>query len=231
MAASHSGNGIVMRTHLRRIRTDKEIRKGLVVAVMVTVATLGTNILLTWLAVVFMAARPRRRPEAGMVWVCGHRLRAGRISPAYRRRLDALAGLMKRTPGITAVLLGGGRPSEAAAGRDYLAARYGIGAGRVHLEEVSTNSFENLRNARELLGPDGGEVLHILSSRYHLARLRVFARQLGLEARLVPAERVFIPGLGNLLATGREAAYLCWFITGRGWARLTGNRRMLVRIR
>lgn len=205
------------------------MRAGLRVAIGVTVATLGLNVLVTWLVVLAHAARPRQRPDAGMVVVCGYRLADGRIPRAYRRRLDALAGLMRAAPALRGLLTGGGRPSEAGAGRAYLIAAHGIEPERLQVEDLSNNTFENLANARDLLGSAGQ--VHILSSRFHLARLAVFARQLGLGARLVPAEPRFVPGPYNLLATGREAVYLCWFLTGRAWARLTGNRRMLARIR
>ena len=209
---------------------DRDIRTGFLVASLVTLATLGLNLLVTWLAVVFTAARPRPRPDRGVVLVCGHRLVDGAITPAYRRRLDALAALLVEGSQLRAVLLGGGRPSEADAGRAYLVARHGIDPDRLDLEEHSANSFENLRNARDLIAGRAVEI-HILSCRFHLARLGVFARQLGLDARLVPAEAAFLPGPRNLLATAREAAYLCWFLAGRAWARVTGNGRMMSRLR
>jgi len=96
------------------------------------------------------------------------------------------------------------------------------------LEEESTDSLENLVRARSLIEED--QPVSLMSSRYHLGRLQVLANQAGLDVELIPAE----PGLrmtpGTLLNLLREAVFLCWFVSGRFWARLARRRNLLQHI-
>ena len=58
------------------------------------------------------------------------------------------AELLDRHPDLTLVLLGGGQPSEAAAGRDWLLRHHRVDADRLVLEEESTDSLEKPRFVR-----------------------------------------------------------------------------------
>jgi hypothetical protein len=91
--------------------------------------------------------------------------------------------------------------------------------------------MQNLRNARSLLceAAHHGRVT-LLSSRSHLARCALFARQMGIDADVcaaVPTLRWRPATLGRIAG---EAAYVCWADLGTRWARLTGNQRMLARV-
>jgi len=77
---------------------------------------------------------------------------------------------------------------------------------------------------------DGDAEATLVSSRSHLARIGMIATSLGIPHRLWPAEDRFAPNAANLLALSTEAFYVLWFATGRGWARITRNRRMLARV-
>lgn len=190
----------------------------------------GLALLLSWLWVLRWALVRNEQPgERGVLLLCGHQLRDGQPSPDYRRRLRRAAGLMAERPGLELVLLGGGLPSEASAGRDWLLEQTALDPARIRLEEDSIDSLENLRNARDLL--DAQTELYLLSSRYHLGRLRIYARQLGLDARLLAAEDRFVPDPGSLGLSLLEAVYVCWFACGRLWARLARRQRLLERIR
>ncbi|HEU4773092.1 MAG TPA: YdcF family protein, partial [Lysobacter sp.] len=70
----------------------------------------------------------------------------------------------------------------------------------------------------------------LLSSRYHLARCALFARQLGFDAELCAAEPRLQLGPRTLLRLAGEAGYVCWSDLGTRWARLIGHRRMLDRV-
>jgi hypothetical protein len=70
----------------------------------------------------------------------------------------------------------------------------------------------------------------LLSSRYHLARCALFARQLGFDAELCAAEPRLQLVPRTLLRLAGEAAYVCWSDLGTRWARLIGHRRMLDRV-
>ncbi len=166
-----------------------------------------------------------RAPTHRLLLVCGHRLDKGQPSFDYRERLARAAELLGQHPDIRLVLLGGGQPSEAAVGRDWLMRHHRLDSARLTLEEASTDSLENLVHARAVVGAAGP--VSLMSSRYHLGRLRVLARQAGLDVELIPAESRLELTAHNLLNLLREAGFLCWFVSGRLWARLARRRYLL----
>ena len=171
----------------------------------------------------------------------------GRIDPDFAARLERAVSLWSERPPASVVLLGGGakgEPSEAEVARRALVAR-GFGNVPLQLEGQSRDTLQNLRNARELLrmaaaragSPLQGTPLQgtlppvtLLSSRYHLARCALFARQLGFEWELCAAEPRLPMGPRTLARLAGEAAYVCWSDLGTRWARLIGHRRMLSRV-
>ncbi len=213
---------------LRDALADPPLRESLLASVLMLFASGGLVLLASWVWVLHRAVRSDDRASVDWLIVCGHVLEAGRPSALYRQRLRRAARLAAELPEARLLLAGGGDPSEAAVGRGWLVAECGLDVARVELEEASTDTFENLRHARGLLPP--GARLGIVTSRFHLARVTVYARQLGLDAVPVAAESRWRSG-GNLVASLREAAFLCWFVCGRFWARLAGRRRLLERIR
>ncbi len=208
---------------------DPAVRESLVVALIMLILSVGLSWLVAWLWVWRWMLAANVRPTEGVMLVCGHQLDQGQPSPDFRKRLERAAELVVGQPDLRLVILGGGQPSEAAAGRDWLMHQAGIDPGRIELEEESTDSLQNLRHARDLIEKD--TPTYLLSSRYHLGRLRIFANQLGMQVHLVPAERAFRPTPANLWHSIREAAYVCWFVCGRFWARLARREHMLRRIR
>lgn len=233
MSVAHEIAPIAMSTvsnlNLRGALSDPPLRESLLVSGLMLLASGGLTFLASWGWVLYRAVRSNDRACVDWLVVCGHVLDAGRPSAVYRQRLRRAARLATEQPDARLLLAGGGEPSEAVVGRDWLVAELGFDVARVALEEISTDTFENLRHARGLLPP--GARVGIVTSRFHLARVTVYARQLGLDAVPVAAEAQWRPGVGNLVATVREAAFLCWFVCGRFWARLAGRRRLLERIR
>jgi len=197
----------------------------------VLVLTGGLSLVCSWLWVWRWTLMRSSVPETspGVVLVCGHRLLDNRPSHDYEQRLGRAAWLLQSRPHLRLILLGGGEPSEARAGRDWLKVNSTINAALIELEEDSVDSLENLRHARELL--QTGEQVILLSSRYHLGRLKLLSRQLGLNAGLVAAEANFRPGWRNLGMMAIEAVYVCWFVSGRFWAQLARREHLLELIR
>lgn len=214
---------------LRGALADPPLRESLLVSMLMLLASGGLVFLASWGWVLYRAVRSDDRACLDWLIVCGYVLDAGRPSKIYRQRLRRAARLATEQPGVRLLLAGGGEPSEAAVGRDWLVSECGFDAARITLEEASTDTFENLRHARGLLPPAAR--LGIVSSRFHLARVTAYARQLGLDAVPVAAEARWRLAAGNLAASLREAAFLCWFVCGRLWARLAGRRQLLERIR
>ncbi|MFS8064596.1 MAG: YdcF family protein, partial [Luteimonas sp.] len=185
------------------------------------------------------------RPERGdCVLLFGKHAPNGRIDRDFEARLDRAVSLWTERPPGRVLLLGGGaegEPTEAEVARSGLLAR-GLGAtAALRLEARSRDTLQNLRNARELLRSDAatqGSLLltfvlprvTLLSSRYHLARCAMLARQLGLDCELCAAESKLPLGPRTLLRLAGEAAYVCWSDLGTRWARLIGHTRMLERV-
>jgi uncharacterized SAM-binding protein YcdF (DUF218 family) len=168
------------------------------------------------------------------VLVFGKHAPGGRPDPDFAARLDRAAALWRERPPRQMVLLGGGpdgMPTEAELAHAGLLAR-GIAADApLLLEAASRDTLQNLRNARQLLlAADGRGPLVLLSSRYHLARCALFARQLGLEAEVCAAEARLSWSPRMLWRLAGEAGYVCLTDLGTRWARATGNRRMLERV-
>lgn len=220
-----TASNLTLRTALR----DPALRESLLVSALILLASGGLTLVVTWLWVLRRAIAPGRSTDVDWLIVCGHVLEDYRPSGVYRQRLRRAARLAEENPDLRLLLAGGGDPSEAAVGRDWLLAETAVGAARIELEEISTDTFANLRHARGLL-PDEAR-LGLVTSRFHLARVLAYARQLGLDALPVPAEPSWRPTVGNLLASLREAAFLYWFVCGRFWARVARRERLLERLR
>jgi len=101
------------------------------------------------------------------------------------------------------------------------------------LEQMSIDSLENLRHARELLRDSADAELpavSLVTSRYHLARCMYLARRLGFDASPIGAEERLPLNRRYVLRMLMEAGYLMWIDTGMRWAALIGNHRMAARI-
>lgn len=213
----------------RNALADPALRESLLSSTLILVASGGLSLVISWLWVLRRALSAGGPPEIDWLIVCGHALEAGRPSAVYRQRLRRAGRLAADDPNLRLLLAGGGEPSEAAAGRDWLVEQGGVEAERIELEEVSTDTFANLRHARGLLPPKAK--LGLVTSRFHLARVRAYARQLGLDVTPVPAEPRWRFTSGNLAASFREAVFLCWFVCGRFWAHLAQREPLLERLR
>ena len=116
--------------------------------------------------------------------------------------------------------------SEAQAGLNYLRRQGGSEAG-IKLEQDSSSTLENLRNSRHMLDQ---QTAIIISNRYHLARCGAFAASLAIPHQLCASENAFSLDAGNFAKCLLEAFYLHWFATGKYWATLFKNQRMLEKI-
>ncbi len=173
-------------------------------------------------------------PERGeCVLLFGKHAPRGEIDRDFAQRVERAAELWRARPSRIWVLLGGGPPgvaSEAEVARAALWAR-GIAADApLHLEAASRDTLQNLRNARELLPKAEVPRVTLLSSRYHLARCALFARQLGFDWELCAAEARWRWSPAALWRIAGEAAYVCLADLGTRWARLIGSQRMLARV-
>ena len=100
-------------------------------------------------------------------------------SLALRTRIDAAAEYLEEHPGVPVVLSGGQGPGESITEAECMRralVRRGVDESRLHLEERSTSTQENLRYSREMLeslGVDPTRRVAIVTSDFHLCRARL----------------------------------------------------------
>lgn len=228
------------RSHRIALIGDGDVLHTGIVAAAVCLFSAGLVYLAYFVHVLGVARGASCRPQrADCVLLFGKHAPQGRIDRDFAARLDRAVSLWSERPPASVVLLGGGavgEPSEAEIARHALLLR-GVGGDiPLRLEGQSRDTLQNLRNARELLRAASGAAgtrlppVTLLSSRYHLARCALFARQLGFDWELCAAEPRLPLGPRSLLRLAAEAAYVCWSDLGARWARLIGHRRMLARI-
>ncbi len=174
-------------------------------------------------------------PRAGRcLLLFGKHAPGGRIDADFNARISRAGEVWRSHAPERMVLLGGGpdgQPTEAELARAALIAQASVDESVLHLERESRDTLQNMRNARILLraAAHQGPVV-LLTSRYHLARCRQFAKQLGIEAELCAAEARLALTPRNLWRIAGEAGYLCLLDIGTRWARLIGSKRMLERV-
>lgn len=221
--------------HRRRLFLDRDVLHAGAIAATACTLSAGLVYLGYFAHVVRTARRAPTRPEhARTVLVFGKHAPDGRLDPDFAARVARTLDLWRERTPQTIVLLGGsapGHPAEAEVARDALHAA-GIAADApLQLEKASRDTLQNLRNARDLLGgPARTGRVTLLSSRYHLARCALFARQLGFDWELCAAEPALRWTPATVARLAGEAAYVCWIDLGTRWARLIGHRRMLERV-
>jgi uncharacterized SAM-binding protein YcdF (DUF218 family) len=213
---------------------DPDVLHAMAVSVAACVLSAGLVYVAYFVHVLRVARNASCVPEHGeCVLLFGKHSPRGAIDRDFDARVERAAWLWhERTP-HTLVLLGGGPPgvaSEAEVARAALWAR-GIAADApLQLEAGSRDTLQNLRNARQLLALPTASRVTLLSSRYHLARCALFARQLGFDWELCAAETRLRWSPGTLWQIAGEAAYVCCTDLGTRWARLIGSQRMLARV-
>jgi uncharacterized SAM-binding protein YcdF (DUF218 family) len=226
-----------LRRGVWRYLSDSDILLAALVTAIVFVGSLGL-VYVMYAVGVWRLARHSPRVAAGhnTLLVFGRRLvgdlpERDFIGRLTRARENAVSGHAERV-----LLLGGlsgGAISEAEAGRRWLVAEGWPGDVPLLLEQMSIDSLENLRHARELLRSDSGGDLppvSLVTSRYHLARCMYLARRLGFHASPIGAEERLPLDRRYLARMLMEAGYLMWIDIGMRWAALIGNRRMAARI-
>lgn len=127
--------------------------------------------------------------RAEAIVVLGAAQYRGRPSPVLKARLDHAIALYERGVAPYVVFTGGTGPgdttSEAAVSRHY-ARRRGLPDSAILLETEGRTSSESLRAVAEILAERGIDTVVFVSDPFHMARLRVVGRRLGLVPRTSP---------------------------------------------
>ena len=220
--------------HRLRLAVDRDVLHTGLITLAACALSAGIVYLAYFLHVLRVARRAPVTPERGdCVLLFGKHAPRGRIDADFAARLERAATLWRDRPPTDLILLGGGapdEPSEAEIARRALLARGLADGPALRLEGHSRDTLQNLRNARELLVGESSRRVTLLSSRYHLARCALFARQLGYDWELCAAEPRLAFGPTTFLRLAGEAFFVCWSDLGTRWARFIGSHRMLARV-
>jgi vancomycin permeability regulator SanA len=225
--------------HRIALTLDRDVLQVSAVALAATMATAGLLYVAYFAHVVRVARRaPIASTEADQVLLFGKFSPDGKPDDDFEARIARAVELHRSSEAaqkpVSWVLLGGGepgQPSEAEIAHRQLSDRgVAFGAGRVHLEQMSRDTLQNLQNAREMLRAAGSRKVALLSSRYHLARCQIYARQLGFDSELLAAEPRLPWRWTTFGSLAGEAAYVMLSDIGARWARLTRNARILKRV-
>ncbi len=200
----------------------------LVLSNLVIVVTGGLSLLWQLRQVHAIAKRtPSTSTSSQWLIVLGMHLRKGAITVDYALRLEKALALQAKDLRRRIFVLGGRRgaqgQTEAEKGKEYLVNR-GVSPSSILLEDKSSNSLDNLRQARAILGTMRPEQAALITNRYHLARAQSIAVGLGLSHTLCAAEERLYIDARILTRFLLEAYYLHWVVIGRAWSWLTERR-------
>lgn len=161
----------------------------------------------------------RADPEAenaDFVLVLGAQIYADRPSASLQSRLDAAFDYLERNPSSHAILCGGQGSNEvmpeAWMMRDYLLAR-GIPEDRLLIEDASSNTIQNIANARQqYLSP--GDRTAVITNEFHLARARRLMASSALDPYGIPAPTPYV-SLRIVLHLREYGSVLGLMVSGR----------------
>lgn len=149
-------------------------------------------LLLGWaatVATIYFYGRVDRARPAGAIVVLGAAQYDGKPSPVLRARLDHAIDLYRRGIADTLIMTGGtgtgDTVSEAVVSRRY-AARAGIPAKAVLVEERGLTSLQSMNEVAKLMERHGLESAVLVSDPFHMLRLRLLALRVGIRARTSP---------------------------------------------
>lgn len=166
------------------------------------------------------------------IFVLGKKLINDQPDEEYLQRLERAQVLLTKDEKPAVIILGGktgnATITEAYAGK-YFLEQNDVEASRIKLEEASRNTLENIKNAITLLKDKNNKIV-IVTNRYHLLRAKEMAQGFGLNVDLCAAEENFKLNPSSVLKLMVESLHIHWYATGRFYARLTNNQRMLDRI-
>ncbi|MBK1735656.1 hypothetical protein CKO15_10245 [Halorhodospira abdelmalekii] len=203
----------------------------------------GLSFVVTLLFLVRTAGMPVRAPATcDWILVPGHALDHGAPSREFKVRLLRAARLFKRFPHARLLVLGGRSPgserSEAQAGLEYLSQHQGIDVGcdQILAEDQSRHTLENFQSALRCLAIDKNDgkreaATLLVTSRYHMARALLMARNLGIPATPYPAEIKWRFSARQAVLILWEAYLVHWYFVGLYYAHAVGNRSMLDRVK
>ena len=139
--------------------------------------------------IVLLYARVDQRVEADAIVILGAAQYDGRPSPVLQARLDHGATLFRDGWAplivVTGGIVRGDRMSEATAGQRYLTSK-GIPPDQVIVAAEGRSTTGSMDAVAERLAGEGPTRVILVSDPFHMARLRLEARRVGLVAHTSP---------------------------------------------
>ncbi len=149
--------------------------------------------ILSFAAAEMKASKGNTAEEPDVLLILGCRVRGDEPEETLSMRIEAAAEYLKNNKNVIAIACGGivhddQTKSEAQAISEGLVKR-GVEIERIILEDKSTTTQENFRNAIEIIDKmeDKKLKIAILSSEHHLLRASLLAKKCGLTVTTVPA--------------------------------------------
>lgn len=180
----------------------------------VTAVLLATLLLFIALDIYRYSLRDETQPADAAI-VLGAAVYDGRPSPIFRERINHAVQLYQDGL-VQAIIFTGGVGygdvlAEGEVGRNYAMAR-GVPAAAIFIETSSTNTRENLLNARAVAAENDLESFLIVSTPFHMRRAMSLAADLDMEAYTSPTRSVrWFSRLTQARAFSREiVAYIVY---------------------
>jgi uncharacterized SAM-binding protein YcdF (DUF218 family) len=140
------------------------------------------------LAVYLFGLRNEARPADAIV-VLGAAQYQGKPSPVLQARLDHAIALYRDSIAPALILTGGvgvgDTLSEAEVGRRY-AMKAGVPRARILIEQAGISTEQSMRTVARLMHSRGMHSAVMVSDPFHMLRLRILARRLGIQAYSSP---------------------------------------------
>lgn len=141
------------------------------------------------LAAIHLWGRRSETPRSDAIVVLGAAQYDGRPSPVLRARLDHAIALYERGVAPVIIMTGGQAPgdtvSEAVVGRRY-AIRAGVPATAILTERGGMTTVESMEAVSRLMGSREMETAVLVSDPFHMLRLKLLARQVGIRGFTSP---------------------------------------------
>ena len=123
-------------------------------------------------------------PECDKIIVLGCGLNGKTVSLTLKYRLDTAINYLNTHPSTNAILCGGQGAgelvTEAKAMYDYMV-RAGIDSSRLTMEDSSTDTTENIRNAKSILDDVAHSNVGIITNGFHIYRSVIIAKKAGIN--------------------------------------------------
>lgn len=212
--------------------TDYDGYLMLAISLVIMAMTFGVSLLMLFIYISIIALRASTQATYAHSVILGKKLISDSPDKDYQLRLERALNLFQSYPQTQFYILGGinghSTISEARSGRHYLELR-GVPTRQIHIEEQSRNTLENLKHLSQATTiPDKNFTL--ITNRYHLARATMMAKGFGFRISGCAAEEKLSFGIASVVKLLIEAFHFHWYLTGRIYATLTKNQRMLARI-